>query len=268
MRYRALAFDLDGTLLNSDEHVSDRNRAALAEAKRAGLELIVASARWRALAERAAAEIETASPLVACSGAEVWDPKQAVHLLDIGLPDEFTKELFAICDANRCVATIVAGMDVFLKLDGLPDPSQVPPEMTAVTSLTESVLAPARIGLIQGTATVQLIEDELGPRWGDRVRFVESFSSRGKRILTLTATGADKGVALGVACGALGIDPAEVVAFGDAENDLEMFRIAGASVAMGQASSHVRESATFVTAPNADDGVAVAVERLLSRGDL
>ena len=80
--------------------------------------------------------------------------------------------------------------------------------------------------------------------------------------LTLTATGADKGVALRVACDELGIDPHEVVAFGDAENDIEMFAIAGRSYAMGQASDKVKSAATEVTASNLEDGVALAIEEL------
>ena len=64
----------------------------------------------------------------------------------------------------------------------------------------------------------------------------------------------------------MGISTRDVVAFGDAEADIEMFRVAGASVAMGQASDHVKSMATAVTLVNDDDGVAVAVERLVKTG--
>jgi len=84
---------------------------------------------------------------------------------------------------------------------------------------------------------------------------------------TTPATGADKGAALAVACKDLDIHPAQVVAIGDAENDVEMFRVAGTSFAMGQASDEVKRAATYVTAPNDEDGVAQAIERVLS-GDL
>jgi hydroxymethylpyrimidine pyrophosphatase-like HAD family hydrolase len=57
-----------------------------------------------------------------------------------------------------------------------------------------------------------------------------------------------------------------VVTFGDAENDIEMFRISGASVAMGQADERTRAAATTVTARNDEAGVARAVERLLATG--
>ena len=268
MEFRALAFDLDGTLLDRQERVPPRNLAAVRAAMAAGYTVIVASARWRALAQKIADDVGTLAPIVCCSGAEVWSQAAGRDLLDLRLPEAFATALYALCDENRCVATVAVDEDVVVKMDGQPDLASMPVGMRWVPSLTRGVPARPRIALIQGTDTVQLIEDSLREEWGEAVRFVESFSSHGKRILTLTAAGADKGVALGVACAELGIPVQSVIAFGDAENDIEMFRVAGAAVAMGQASDHVKGHATFVTAPNSEDGVAVAVERLLANGRL
>ena len=271
MHYRALAFDLDGTLLLPDERVSERNLAAVTRARLAGLQIIVATARWFALANDAVAQLNTAGalaglepitgPAVACSGALVRRLGDGVDLLDLRLPAEFVAELYARCDAMRCLAWARVDDDVLVKKDG--PKIDLPHGMRRVPSLAASADRAAQMVLVQGGDACQSLEDSLGPVWGERVRFVESFSSSGKRILTLTATGADKGVALGVACAEIGIDPRDVVAFGDAENDLEMFAIAGRSFAMGQAGPSVRAAATDVTASNLDDGVAVAIEALL-----
>jgi hydroxymethylpyrimidine pyrophosphatase-like HAD family hydrolase len=123
------------------------------------------------------------------------------------------------------------------------------------------------MALVQGTAVTHAILDTLMHEWGEHVRFIRSISGMAKSILTLTAVGADKGLAMAVACRDLGIEPAEVVAIGDADNDIEMFRVAGGSFAMGQASDEVKAAAKAVTASNADDGVAQAIERLLDEGD-
>jgi hydroxymethylpyrimidine pyrophosphatase-like HAD family hydrolase len=64
------------------------------------------------------------------------------------------------------------------------------------------------------------------------------------------------------------LDPTNVVAFGDAENDVDMFRLAGASVAMGQADEATKSAASFVSKPNFEAGVAYAIRRLLDRGAL
>ncbi len=92
-----------------------------------------------------------------------------------------------------------------------------------------------RVAAIQGASVNARIRAELEPRFSDRVHFFDSIGPTGKVILTITAANASKGAALEAACRYLELSPREVVAFGDADNDVEMFRVAGASVAMGQA---------------------------------
>ena len=57
-------------------------------------------------------------------------------------------------------------------------------------------------------------------------------------------------------CKGLGIDPSEVIAFGDAENDLEMIQFAGHGVAMGNACDALKDVADEVTLTNNEDGIA------------
>ena len=73
--------------------------------------------------------------------------------------------------------------------------------------------------------------------------------------------GADKGNALKILCGHLGIDISETVAFGDDCNDLEMLGVAGIGVAMGNAIDAVKNVADFITDTNDNDGVAKWLEK-------
>jgi len=201
--------------------------------------------------------------VIACSGAQVRRLRDGVDLFDLRLPEPFVDALYAICDAHRCVAWAALDDDVVVKMDG--QPTSMPPGLRPASSLGEGARGQRpRMVLIQGRDVCARVEAELRDDWSSAVRFVESISSAGKSLLTLTAVGGDKGAALAVACAELDLSPSDVVAFGDAENDLAMFRVAGASVAMGQASETVKQAATMVTAANADDGVAVAIERLLA----
>jgi hydroxymethylpyrimidine pyrophosphatase-like HAD family hydrolase len=273
---RALAIDLDGTLLRADDSLSDRNRAALRAARAAGLHVIIATARWYHLAEDVAGELDrdetpvvdgpvVDGPVIACSGAEVRVLRERVDLLDRRLPADFADAVYEVCDAMRCVAWVVLGDEVIVKMDGELD-AQLR-GLRQVGNLRAAARGEApRMILVQGTQAAAAVE-RTSPVWGEVVRFDESFRGAGKRLLTLTGVRADKGVALGVACDALGIEPNTVVAFGDAPNDLPMFGVAGASFAMGQAPASVRAAATAVTATNVEDGVAVAVEELLRAGD-
>ena len=58
----------------------------------------------------------------------------------------------------------------------------------------------------------------------------------------------------------IGLKPEEIIAFGDAENDLEMIRFAGIGVAMGNAEESVKAVADFVTADIDDDGIEKALK--------
>ncbi len=264
MSYRALAIDLDGTLLIGED-LPPANRVAVAEAAAAGLEIFIATARWRQMAERIAAEIGISKPIIACSGAQVHLPT-GTDIFDHRLPDAFVKELYELCNANRCIATITLDEQVVLKLDGKPDMSLMPAEMGWVPTLEMALHGAPRIAAIQGTGVVDAIKGDLKAKYSDVVNIYDSIGPNGKLVITITAKAANKGEALLAGCAHMGIEPGSVIAFGDAENDIEMFRVAGASVAMGQADNRVKNAATTVTAANTEDGVALAIRKILATG--
>lgn len=143
-------------------------------------------------------------------------------------------------------------------------PPQLGAEVEMVPDLVGVAASTPRMVMIYGPDANARIVEELRPRYDAEVRFPLSvIGNHGATVLTLTGTGADKGLALELACAELDIDVTETMAFGDSETDIEMFRVAGASVAMGQADDAVKAAATQVTATNAEDGVALAIEALL-----
>ncbi len=267
MTFKAFAIDLDGTLLVGEDLPPD-NVTALRAARDAGFKIIIATARWVQMAQRVEDQIGIKGLVIACSGAQVHDPETHKDIFDERLPADFTDDLYAICDEERCVATVTVDQEVLLKLDGEPDQAAMPPEMRWVRRLAEAGASLPRVANIQGSSVYRRIKDELQPRYRETVHFFDSIGPSGKVILTLTSAKASKGVALRRACSHLEIDPTEVITFGDAENDIEMFRISGASVAMGQADERTKAAATTVTARNDEAGVARAVERLLTTGRL
>ncbi|MFT7688763.1 MAG: Cof subfamily protein (haloacid dehalogenase superfamily) [Candidatus Azotimanducaceae bacterium] len=267
MRYKALAIDLDGTLLVGDD-LSTQNREAVQRARDAGLEIIIATARWRQMAEGIAAQLGIEKPIIAASGAQVYIPKDKIDIFDHRLPDDFIKELYELCNISRCIATVTIDTDVILKLDGQPDLSLLPDEMVWVKQLDTNLHKQPRIAAIQGSGVVKEIKEVLGPRYKDAVNIYDSIGPNGKLVITITAAAANKGKALLACCQHLDIDPQSVVTFGDAENDIEMFKVSGASVAMGQAADFIKRAATHVTADNTEHGVASAIDRLLKTGQL
>ena len=267
MQFKALALDLDGTTLVGEE-LPEVNRIALQRAADAGYEIIVATARWVQMAQRVAGELGVQSVSIACSGAQVHDPVSGADIFDVRLPEEFVHELYQVCNEARCIATVTVSDQVLLKLDGEPDRGAMGDEMTWVPQLAVSSADLPRIAAIQGSKVCEYIKRELKPRYADTVNVFDSIGPTGKLVITVTGKAATKGAALQAACDHLDLDPRHVVAFGDAENDLEMFRLAGASVAMGQADDTVKAAADYVSSANHDGGVARAVDHLLKTGAL
>ena len=132
MRARALAVDLDGTLLHSDDRVTERSLRALRAAEDAGLRIIIATARWYQLAKRVAGDIDAKEPVIACAGAQVRRLTDEHDLLDLRMPEAFAEELYAILDSRRCMAWISLDDTVLFKMDGEPDRSSLPRETLAL----------------------------------------------------------------------------------------------------------------------------------------
>lgn len=74
---------------------------------------------------------------------------------------------------------------------------------------------------------------------------------------------ANKGSAVISLAKMLGIPLMETAAAGDGENDIAMFRVAGRSIAMGQAPAEVHRAATDTTIPNSEDGLAWAIRHII-----
>ncbi|RIK43550.1 MAG: Cof-type HAD-IIB family hydrolase, partial [Chloroflexi bacterium] len=74
---------------------------------------------------------------------------------------------------------------------------------------------------------------------------------------------ANKAAALAVLMADWGVPLAQVVAFGDDTNDIEMLQECGLGVAVANAADEVKQVADEITATNDEDGVAIVLERLL-----
>ena len=76
-------------------------------------------------------------------------------------------------------------------------------------------------------------------------------------------SGVTKAFALERLAKQLDVNPQEIMAIGDANNDIEMLEYAGLGVAMGNASEHVKSLADAVTDSCEENGVATAIEKFI-----
>lgn len=285
---KALALDLDGTLLRPDKSLSERNLKALRACMERGIKIILATGRAVEAVELYRTKIGTAGPHVYYNGAEVVDmgSGEVVYsqLLDGG-PVQFCLELSRkfghyfqvyfppktlspeIFDQALGIQTLDPAQEVLLteKLTGEGDFYHRNSGVRPLVGNVEAALSgPKFQGIIKcmfiTKAEVQdALRNAIAERFGDSITIVRSSPI----YLEVIAKGVSKGTGLHKALEYAGIDPQAAIAFGDEENDLPMFSAAGFSAAPTNSIKEALEKATFTIPSNADDGVACFLEEKL-----
>lgn len=260
---RYVVCDVDGTLVGPDAAATARVAAAVRDAQRQGLRVGVATGRMRGAVQALHDQLGLDGPHVLHNGAEVRLEGRTVASWPLGADD-----------VDRLLAAAGEADDLYLEVypeEGFwvssPDPRARdhwrilggPP--AGVVQAGADVPGPIRKATFalfdpslvdQVVATVEGLGLAAGP----------AGSPRTPQLTYVNAThpDADKGTALTRAAAEVGIDLAEVVAVGDATNDLPMFAVAGTAIAMGQAPERVQAAAHLVVDEVDDDGAAVALE--------
>lgn len=262
MQYRAIATDLDGTLLRSDQSVSPRTREAIAQAEDMGLLIVIATGRPPRWIAPVVEQLGERGLVVCANGATVYDPAkhEIVHRNDIS-PDV---ALDIVDDVEKQFPEAILGVeqgfdfgvDESMRDSGLDFEALIPGVVfapirsfldTAVTKLIMRMPYPAPAG------TAARVQEVIGNRalvtHSTNESFLEVSSPTAHKATTVEMLLVEHGVAAD-----------EVVAFGDMPNDLELIQWAGLGVAMANAHPRLIDVADLVTASNDDDGVARVVE--------
>jgi Cof subfamily protein (haloacid dehalogenase superfamily) len=262
-RFRVLALDMDGTLAGGDGRVSQRAITALRRAERAGLTVVIVTGRAvpTPLAVWQAAGLS--APLITCGGSLTVQPPGLEILGVRALPDQLVINALALGRRLGLVVSLwtptaiwvteqgpiadllstINGMDV-LEFDQLADAVPPTPVLKAMLggepATVDRAEADVLAGLSGATASRSMRE------------FVEA-----------TAADASKERALEAVLERLGVAPGQVIAAGDADNDLGMLRMAGFAIAPGDAMAGPRAEADLVVGPHDADGVAEFIEDFL-----
>jgi Cof subfamily protein (haloacid dehalogenase superfamily) len=259
---RLIATDLDGTLLRSDEALSERNRQALLRARELGLTVVLATGRSPRNLIPIARDAGLGGLAICCNGAMIYDLDQEAIIQHKTLGGAVARELITQLRAAMpgvcfCVelGTRIGMEPAYLALRQRPP--REPPLVDDALALCSGPVT--KIIVRHASLPVEtVLEMTRAAANGSAVTF------SGFSFIEVAAAGVDKGQALETLCARLGIRAAEVVAFGDMPNDLEMLAWAGHAVAMANAHPDVLKQAREVTVSNMEDGIAVVLERLLA----
>ena len=258
---RLVALDIDGTLLDSSNRLSDANAAAVREALARGAQVVLATSRWFHLARLTAASLGLTTPLICHNGALVKRPQDGRELLHLRLDQEFARQVAELGDERRHTMFTTVDHVTYVRPQG-EGSRHLPPDMRVCERHAEAVAqaAPTAI-LIFGEEAVEEVWDAFHEQFDQMANFSRNHSLTFPHYLALTHSEADKGRSLEIVCRELGVNPAEAIAIGDSEADLAMFSVVGRGIAMGNAPDAVRAAAGDVAPRNDDDGVAWAIRR-------
>ena len=262
---RLLALDLDGTLLRSDGTISQRTRRALTQVAAAGVELVVVTARPPRYVGLVASELDLAGEAggvaLCANGAIEYDLGTGSWRADRPLP---------LATARRTVAAL-SGPGVGFAVETGDRVVHEPGFATGdgadvrlpVTDL-EQMWAFGRpiVKLLARSVTVHA-DDLLAAALAAVGVDVECTHSGGRGLVEISAPGVSKVAGLVRLCERRGIAADQVMAFGDALNDLAMLRWAGTGYAVANAHPAVLAAVSRHTAANDADGVALVLEGLL-----
>ena len=258
---RLIAVDLDGTLLDPQNRVSEADAAAVRDAVAAGIVVVFATSRWHQAARRTAAALGLDGYVISHNGALVRSTDGASELLHHRIDPALARDLAAHVDVLEGDAYVTLDDRTFVRSHRLRDPSRLPPDMAVTDSLAAVVTGAPTAFLLFGRETVRSTVERFRERHGVDLNLAEGFSESFPDYLNVVHARADKGSALIAVCSALGISPQETMALGDAAPDIAMIKVAGVGVAMGNAAPDVKAAATVVAPANSESGVAWAVRR-------
>ncbi len=260
---RLVVSDVDGTMVNTDKALSPGVVDAAHRLRAAGIHLALVSSRPPRGMMFIQEELGLTGPLGGFNGGTILAPDGAV-IEENTVPVEAVRITLDLLAKRGVSAWLFADNQWIIKdLHGDYVPKErhtVRFEPTLVDDFEPFV---ARCGKVVGaSAKFDLLaecEDELH----HLLHGAANAHRSQKYYLDLTHPDADKGTALHAIAKWYGIDAAEVASIGDMTNDVPMFRVAGLSIAMGNAPPAVAAEAMEHTGTNETTGWADAIDRLV-----
>lgn len=263
MSIRLLISDIDGTLVRHDKTLSHAVVAAVGRARAAGLAVSLVSARPPSGMLWIAEKLQLTGPIGAFNGATIVRPDGQIVSAE-HLDPAVAARVLTLIDQP--------GVTPWLFADGTwyaqtTENRYVPPERLAAN--VEPVIRSDFASLIARADKIVAVSEDhdalatLEATVAAEVRACANVVRSQPYYLDVTSPNGNKGAGVTALAGDYGVSLDEVAVLGDQNNDLAMFKVAGFSVAMGQAPDNVRAAASEVAGSNEDDGVADAIDRFI-----
>lgn len=260
MKYKLLACDLDGTLLDDNSNVSNENLNAIGELTKLGIEFILCTGRTFYEIPQVLRECEDIRYIIYSDGSVIFDKKQNKNIYANYIDNKTDKKLFNLLSSYD---TMIEYYDDGHAKTDKSKLNAISYKYYNIDHNYVSVIEQTRIGFDDFEKAIDTFNhtEMLNIFFKEQNEREECFE-RLKELANLNSTtsmdnnieiilsNVSKGNALEILCNTLKIDKKDAIAVGDSCNDLSMFSIAGTSVASGSASKFVKDKADFVACSN------------------
>lgn len=261
-----IAIDCDGTILDSGKNVAAGAHEAVAEACAGGVEVTLISGRNYGSMEFIVEEVGITAPIIGGGGAFIYDVQTNKVIEEHPLPLKETRELVRLCREEE-VILVLEYVGNAMQERTFPNQHRPHPkhgyQRNIVPDLLKELNEPPVKAMVIG-------EGHNLAKVYERVRHLDLFDSlsySSSYSIDIVPSGVNKGSSLTALARYLNIPLQRVAVIGDWLNDLDMFRISGFSIAMGNAPDEVKAAADLVAPINDQDGAAWAIREILKRGE-
>lgn len=268
MSIKLITTDLDGTLMSPDHlTVTDRTITALKNAHNKGIKIAIATGRPMSIIGNVIDQIPFVDYVIQSNGACVYDRNENKNIYENLIPFDTVKKLIEYFlqkdiyfdvsyqgESHYQLGTEEHFSSTFLPSDFI---EEVMKTMKGHNGLAE---------FLNGNGVEKFTLYDIDKEDFDKFKeillsFKLCVSSSIRDSLEATEINTNKGTAVAGICEAIGITANEVMTFGDAGNDCPMLEFAEYSFAMGNATEECKKSAKFIAKSNAEDGLALEVEK-------
>lgn len=268
MKYKLLVLDVDGTLLNDAKEISKRTLAALLKIQQMGVRIVLASGRPTYGLLPLAKSLELGNYggfILSYNGCQIINAQNGEILFERRINPEMLPYLekkarkngFAIFTYHDDTLITDSPDNEYIKNEALLNNLKIIREDEFSTAID---FAPCKCMLVSDKEKALI---GLEQHWEKRLAgTLDAFRSE-PYFLEVVPCGVNKANTLGALLEHLGVTREEVIAVGDGVCDVTMLQLAGMGVAMGHSQDSVKVCADYVTASNEEDGVALAVEKLI-----
>ena len=269
MKYKLLALDMDGTVLNSQKKITPRTVAAIKGLSERGVNVVVSSGRGRAEINDYPEILAVMNYGILNSGGLLFDFFKDNPIKIHALSEEIILKLIEFGLEERAMIHMLTPRKSIANESDISDMAAF--DMAVYHDMFNRIcLRCDDFKKYVRENPGEVIKVNLYHRDKDsRDRNLErikpfnlSISFAEANNLEMSPANITKGSGLRELCDFLKIDIAEAVAVGDAHNDREILQVAGLGVAMGNSSDEIKKLADFVTLDNDNDGVAAAIEKI------